>query len=55
MSRTTDLNAVVVTARHCHELDCKKCRARSRWVRRKAWRSCKSPNRRIRGRKGMTR
>lgn len=55
MSRTADLNTVVVAARHCHELDCKKCRARSRWMRRKAWRSRKSSDRRIRGRKGVAR
>ena len=29
MSRITDLSAVVVSARHCNELDCEKCRARS--------------------------
>jgi hypothetical protein len=52
MSRAADLTAaVVVSARHCNELDCAKCRARSRWLRRKAWRSCKSPNRPARNRK----
>ena len=45
MSRVTDLSAsVVVTTRHCHEPSCAKCRARSRWLRRRAWRSRKSPN-----------
>ena len=29
MSRITDLSAVVISARHCNEFDCKKCRARS--------------------------
>jgi hypothetical protein len=52
MSRITDLTAAtVVSARHCTELDCDKCRARSRWMRRKAWRSRKSPNRSLRDRK----
>lgn len=52
MSRITDLTAaVVVSARHCNELDCDKCRARCRWMRRKAWQSRKSPNRSARNRK----
>lgn len=52
MSRAADLSAaVVVTARHCNELDCQKCRARYRWRRRKSWRSRKSPNRSARDRK----
>ena len=52
MSRVTDLSAVVVvSARHCNQLDCEKCRARYRWMRRKAWRSGKSPNRSARDRK----
>jgi len=48
MTRAADLSAValvVVTARHCTELDCQKCRARSRWLRRRSWRARKSPNR----------
>ena len=52
VSRITDLSAVAISARHCTESDCKKCRARSRWMRRKSWRSRKSVNRRMRGRKG---
>jgi hypothetical protein len=52
MSRLTDSAvAAVITARHCNELDCDKCRARYRWSRRKAWRSRKSPIRRNRDRK----
>jgi hypothetical protein len=52
MSLITDLSAaVVVSARHCHEPGCDKCRARSRWMRRRAWRSRKSPNRPARNRK----
>jgi hypothetical protein len=51
MSRATDLAAVVVSVRHCHQLDCAKCRSRARWMRRKSWRSRKSPNRRNRDRK----
>ncbi len=52
MSRIADLYVVAISARHCTESDCKKCRARFRWMRRKAWRSRKSVNRRMRGRKG---
>ena len=52
MSRITDLSAAVISARHCNEFDCEKCRARFRWMRRKSWRSRKSANRRMRGRKG---
>lgn len=52
MTRTTDLAAaVVVSSRHCRRFDCDKCRAQSRWVRRKSWRSRKSPNRSLRDRK----
>lgn len=51
MSRTTDLSFVAYYARHCDDLNCEKCRARFRWIRRKAWRSRKSPNRRNRDRK----
>jgi hypothetical protein len=50
--RITDLSAVATSAGHCAKSDCKKCRARFRWMRRKAWRSRKSVNRRMRGRKG---
>jgi hypothetical protein len=52
VTRITDLSGVVISARHCAEIDCKKCRARFHWLRRKAWRSRKSVNRRMRGRKG---
>ncbi len=52
MSRITDLTAaVVVPARHCDDLDCGKCRARYRWLRRKSWRVRKSQNRSARDRK----
>jgi hypothetical protein len=52
MSRATDLSAaVVVCARHCEEPGCDKCRARSRWMRRRAWRTRKSPSRTARDRK----
>jgi hypothetical protein len=51
MSPPADLAAVVVTARHCNRFGCEKCRARSRWLRRRAWRSNKSPNRSARDRK----
>jgi transposase InsO family protein len=43
--------AVVISTRHCREFGCDKCRAQSRWRRRKAWRSRKSPNRSARDRK----
>lgn len=43
--------AVIISARHCREHGCDKCAARSRWRRRKAWRSRKSPNRSARDRK----
>jgi hypothetical protein len=36
---------------HCAERGCGKCRARSHWLRRKAWRSRKSPVRPFNGRK----
>jgi hypothetical protein len=52
MSRVTDLSAaVVVSARDCQEPGCEKCRARSRWMRRRSWRTRKSPNRAARDRK----
>lgn len=52
MNRIADLTAaVVVSARHCNSFDCDKCRARYRWMRRKSWRSRKSPNRSVRDRK----
>jgi hypothetical protein len=51
MNTATDLPAAVTPARHCHDLDCRKCRARYRWLRRKSWRSRKSPNRTVRDRK----
>jgi len=44
VSRITDLSAVTTSSRHCAETDCKKCRARFRWTRRKSWRSRKSFN-----------
>ena len=51
MSTTADPPAAVIPARHCHKGDCPKCRARCRWLRRKSWRSRKSPNRSARNRK----
>ena len=55
MSRMTDLSSaatVISSSRHCNDLNCRKCAARFRWMRRKAWRSRKSPNRANRARKG---
>jgi hypothetical protein len=37
--------------RHCMNIHCRKCRARVRWYRRKAWRCHKSPIRRLSGKK----
>jgi|HubBroStandDraft_4_1064222.scaffolds.fasta_scaffold990328_2 hypothetical protein len=54
MSRITDLASaysIAPSARHCSEFDCQKCRAQSRWLRRRAWRARKSPNRSARDRK----
>jgi hypothetical protein len=31
-------------ARHCEDIDCRKCRARFRWYRRKAWQVKKNTN-----------
>jgi hypothetical protein len=52
MSATADSSAAVaVSGRHCNEPGCEKCRARSRWMRRRALRSRKSPNPAARNRK----
>lgn len=56
MSRITDLYAyITITSpedrRHCNEFPCGKCRARGRFMRRRAWRSAKSVNRSDRSRK----
>ena len=49
MTSAADLSAVVVvSAWHCTDFGCAKCKARSRWMRRKSWRSRKSPNRSVR-------
>jgi hypothetical protein len=51
MTDLTSLTSAVYSARHCDELGCEKCRARVRWLRRKAWRSRKPRNRSTRDRK----
>ncbi len=51
MSRATDLTAAVSAARHCADICCRKCRARARWNRRRAWRTRTSTARRKTGRK----
>ena len=51
MSRISDILAVEYLARHCASPQCGKCRARSRWFRRKARRSGKSPAPKYTGRK----
>ena len=51
MNRPTEELAVSVTNRHCTAFECRKCLARAKWYRRKAWRSSKRPNRRNYGRK----
>jgi hypothetical protein len=46
MTNAADLSAVVVvSARNCTDFGCAKCKARSRWMRRKSWRARKSANR----------
>jgi hypothetical protein len=52
MSRVTDLMAIAYIARsHCADPACHKCSARVRWLRRKGWRTAKTPTRNNRGRK----
>jgi hypothetical protein len=51
VSQVSDATASVYAVRHCTDITCRKCRARGRWMRRKAWRSRKNPNRRNHGRK----
>jgi hypothetical protein len=56
VSRITDLSSYVAitvpdSSRHCNEFPCGKCRARARFMRRRAWRSAKSVNRSDRSRK----
>ena len=51
MSRATDLLAAGNAVRHCAAPECRKCLARGRWYRRKAWRSGKRPARRNNRRK----
>jgi hypothetical protein len=43
MSRINDLLAAEYIGRHCTNPECRKCRARAHWYRRKAWRSGKKP------------
>lgn len=45
MSRISDITAATEITRHCTDPRCRKCRARSRWQRRKAWRTGQSPAR----------
>lgn len=42
MSRISDLIAAAEAARHCTDRQCGKCRARSRWYRRKSRKSGKT-------------
>lgn len=51
MSRATDILTVSAMLRHCADPECRKCRARDRWNRRKAWRTRKHPARRTPRRK----
>jgi hypothetical protein len=52
MSRITDLIAIDYIARnHCADPTCPKCIARFRWLRRKAWRTSKTPARKSTERK----
>lgn len=51
MNRMHDLLTVEYPIRHCSDQQCRKCRDRARWNRRKAWRSRKDPIRQKNGRK----
>jgi len=51
MSRTSELLAIAVFASHCTDPQCRKCGARRRWARRKAWHTSKSPIRKASERK----
>lgn len=51
MNRLTDEPATYIVVRHCTDYGCRKCIARAKWYRRKAWRSGKRPNHRKNGRK----
>lgn len=55
MSRITDLIATTEIARHCTDPQCRKCRARSHWYRRKAWRTAQTPVRKSNGKGVMPR
>lgn len=39
MNQVNDPLAAESITRHCTDPECRKCRARGRWMRRKAWRS----------------
>lgn len=51
MNSASRIPAVSAMPRHCTDPQCRKCRARAAWYRRKGWRSRKSPARRKYGRK----
>jgi hypothetical protein len=51
MSRVSDNIAVTYAVRHCTEYGCRKCAARGRWHKRKAWRSRKTLTRYRTGKK----
>jgi hypothetical protein len=51
MISPSEILAITATARHCAHYGCRKCASRSRWNRRKGWRSRKNPARRATGRK----
>lgn len=53
MSRITDLLVSEYLTRHCTDPYCAKCVARSRWNRRKGWRSGKAPARKNSRKEGM--
>ena len=42
------------TSRHCANIHCRKCRARVRWYRRKAWRCRTTPIRTLTERSDLT-
>lgn len=51
MSHPSEERLIFESARHCTKYGCRKCIARAKWNRRKAWRASKHPNRPRNGRK----
>lgn len=51
MKHSTEERAVFDSGLHCTRYGCRKCIARGKWYRRKAWRSGKRPSHHRNGRK----